>query len=126
MKQSKYLLDTNVVIDMLKKKKYRAEAIPVITVIEVLRGVKEEKRTRIKQLLEDSFDVLSLENRVILNYCQLYRELKSEGESLSDADLLVASTAIAHGLTLKSKDSHFERLEKHGLILERLEYGTPD
>ncbi|KXA93708.1 twitching motility protein PilT, partial [candidate division MSBL1 archaeon SCGC-AAA259E22] len=38
--------------------------------------------------------------------------LKEEGETLPDADLLVASTAIAYDLVLKSGDGHFERLEE--------------
>lgn len=81
--------------------------------------MKDEKRSEIKQLLEESFKVLDLDNRVILTYCRLYRELNKEGEILPDADLLVASTAIAHDLTLRSRDGHFERLEERGLDLEK-------
>lgn len=121
MNQPRHLFDTDIVIDMLKKEEYKPGAIPVITVIEVVRGVKGKKRSEIKQLLEESFEVLGLDNRVILTYSRLYRELNKEGETLPDADLLVASTAVAHDLTLKSGDGHFERLEERGLDLEKPE-----
>lgn len=118
MKQPRHLFDTDIVIDMLREKEYKPGAIPIITVIEVLRGLREEKRSEIKQLLEESFEVLGLNNRVILTYCRLYRELEENGETLPDANLLVASTAIAHDLTLRSRDGHFERLKGRGLDFE--------
>lgn len=119
MNQPRHLFDTDIVIDMLKEEEYKPGAIPVVTVIEVLRGVKGEKRSEIKQLLDKSFKVLGLDNRVILTYCRLFRELSEEGETLPDADLLVASTAMAHNLTLRSRDGHFERLKERGLDLEK-------
>ncbi|KXA89162.1 hypothetical protein AKJ61_03450 [candidate division MSBL1 archaeon SCGC-AAA259B11] len=115
------MFDTDVVIEMVRDEEYETGAIPIITVIEVLRGVKEEKRSKVKQLLENSFDVLGLENRVIMTYCRLHRVLKEKGETLPDADLLVASTAIAYDLVLKSGDGHFERVEEYGLALEKPE-----
>ena len=36
---------------------------------------------------------------------------------MPDADLLIAATAIAHDLTLETKDAHFVRLKSLGLKL---------
>ena len=113
-----HLFDTDVVIDMLRENRYRRGAIALITLIEVLRGVAAEKQPRVKHLLEESFDVIGLGNEVLLTYCHLYGELRREGQSLPDADLLVASAAMAHGFCLESRDEHFKRLEEHGLMLE--------
>jgi len=112
------LLDTDAVVELLRRKRYEAGAISIITLIEVLRGVKPEKRGEVKSLLEESFDVLTLNNKVIETYCRLYQDLKRRGILIPDADLLIAATAMAHNLRLKSGDQHFKRLVGLGLKLE--------
>ena len=110
------LLDTSVLVELLRKKIYKFADISVITLIEVLRGVKAKKRKKVKDLIERSFNVIGLDNKVIEAYCDLYDKLKRNGEMISDADLLIAATAVSHGLKLKTKNrKHFERLRKHGL-----------
>jgi predicted nucleic acid-binding protein len=64
-----------------------------------------------------SFRVLNLDNSIIEAYCKIYRKLKQEGNLLPDADLLIAATALAHDLTLETKDTHFARLRSLGLKL---------
>ena len=111
------LLDTDVVIEMLRKRRYEAGAISIITLIEVLRGLKAEKREKVKELLEESFDVLNINNQVIETYCSIYRNLKEKGMLVPDADILIAATAISNNMTLKTRDKHFKELEKFGLKL---------
>ena len=111
------LLDTDVVIEMLRKRRYEAGAISIITLIEVLRGLKAEKREKVKELLEESFDVLNINNQVIETYCSIYRNLKEKGMLVPDADILIAATAISNNITLKTKDKHFKELKKFGLKL---------
>ena len=113
------LIDTDVIIEMIRQKKYRSGIISPITLIEVLRGIEAEKRSRVKRLLEESFSVLNLDNSIIEMYCNIYVTLKSQGISIPDADLLIASSAIAHNLFLETKDEHFLRLETMGLRLEQ-------
>lgn len=113
------LIDTEALIELLRRKEHLSGAISIVTLIEVLRGVKAEKRTAVKEALEESFTVIGLDNSVILAYCELYDKLRSEGEPVPDADLLIAATAVAHDLELKSRDKHFEKLRKHGLKLEQ-------
>ncbi len=86
--------------------------------MEVLRGIEDKKRLQIRQLLEESFSVLNLDNSIIEAYCQIYRKLKEEGNLLPDADLIIAATAIAHDLILETKDAHFLRLKTLGLKLK--------
>ena len=83
--------------------------------IEVLRGLGVEKRGRVKKLLEETFNLQNLDNEIIETYCKIYCGLKERGALVPDADLLVAATAIARNLTLKTRDEHFQRLEELGL-----------
>ena len=112
------MYDTSVVVEMLRKGVYEPGSIPFITLLEVLRGVKPEKRAKVKSLLEKSFEIHWLDNKALEVYCELYDKLKREGEIVPDADLLIASIAIARGETLKTRDKHFKRLAKHGLKLK--------
>ncbi len=111
------LFDTETIIDMIRSSKYEHGSISIITLIEFLRGIKDERRSKIKKLLEESFEVVWLDNDVIQLYCKMYQELKENGELLPDADLLIAATAISKGLDLVSNDIHFEKLKPFGLNL---------
>jgi len=111
------LLDTDTVIELLRKRRYEVGSISIITLIEVLRGIQAEKRDKVKELLEESFSVVSLDNKVIKTYCNLYHKLKEEGTTIPDADLLLAATAISHDMPLKTGDEHFKRLKGLGLKL---------
>jgi len=111
------LLDTDTLVELLQKRKYETGAISIITLIEVLRGLEAEKRAKVKELVEESFNVLPIDNKVVKTYCNLYRNLREKGVLIPDADLVIAATAITHNMTLKTKDKHFERLEKLGLKL---------
>ncbi|MEM2958473.1 MAG: type II toxin-antitoxin system VapC family toxin [Candidatus Jordarchaeaceae archaeon] len=85
----------------------------IITLIEVLRGVKEQKIPEVKKLLEESFMVINLNNKIVQTYCHLYQKLKEKGMLLPDSDLLIAATAIAQNLTLQSRNQHFQRLKPY-------------
>lgn len=110
------LLDTTVIIEMLKNQTHKSGIISPITLIEVLRGIETEKRPKVKQLLEESFTVLNLDNRVIETYCSLYASLR-KGNLIPDADILIAATAVAYDLPLETKDAHFRRLKTLSLKL---------
>ena len=111
------LLDTGIIIEMLRERKHEVGAISIITLTEVLRGLEARKRAKVKELLEESFNLLNLDNEVIETYCNLYHKLKEEGIPIPDADLLIAATAMSHHIALKTKDEHFERLKTLGLKL---------
>jgi len=111
------LLDTDMIIELLRERRHEVGAVSIITLTEVLRGLEAKKRARVKELLEESFTLQNLDNEVIETYCNLHQKLKKEGASLPDADLLIAATAISRNMTLKTGDEHFERLRKLGLKL---------
>ncbi|MFP3951085.1 MAG: type II toxin-antitoxin system VapC family toxin [Candidatus Bathyarchaeia archaeon] len=111
------LLDTSVLIDTIRSRTYAVGAISIITMMEVLRGVENQKREALKEELEAAFPVIPLRNIVILEYCRLYSKMREMGTSIPEADLLIAATAIAMGLTLKTKDEHFLHLKNHNLSL---------
>jgi len=92
--------------------------ISVITLIEILRGVHEGKRLETKNALEEAFNMIQIDNEIVLEYCRLYEELKSRGLSMGDADLLIAATAKANKLTLKTMDKSFEKLREHNINIE--------
>ena len=114
------LLDTDAVIGLLRERRYEAGAISVVTLIEILRGIEDEKRTEVKELLEQSFNVVNLDNKVITTYCTLNQKLRERGETIPDADLIIAATAISRDLHMKTGDKHFERLKADGLQLTKL------
>jgi len=112
------LLDTGTIIDMLKVKKYSPGAISPLSLIETLRGIENKKRTKVKHLLEESFVVINIDNKIIETYCDIYCKLKKDGNQLPDADLLIAATAMAFNLTLETNDEHFQRLVPLGLKIK--------
>jgi len=111
------LLDTGIIVEMLKKRQFKLGCISPIILIEILRGIDAEKRPSIKERLVKSFTVINIDDSIIEAYCELYRKLKQEGALLPDADLLIAATAIAHNLPLETNDDHFQRLKALGLEL---------
>jgi len=111
------LLDTDIVIETVKKQDISG-VISVITLIEFLRGVEDKKRPEAKLLLEESFDILNLDDQIIEVYCSLYRKLKEQRNLLPDGDLIIAATAIAHNLVLETNDAHFQRIKALGLKLK--------
>lgn len=111
------LFDTEATISMIRSNKYEHGSIPIITLIEFLRDVKDEKRDIIKKLLEASFDIIWINNDIIKLYCKIYQELKRRGELVPDADLLIAVTAFSKKFDLVSNDVHFGKLIPFGLKL---------
>ncbi len=83
-----------------------------------MRGLEDKKRLQVRQLLQESYSVLNLDNSTVEAYCKIYRKLKEEGNMRPDADLIIAATAIAHNLVLETNDAHFQRLKALGLKLK--------
>ena len=71
-----------------------------------------------KLALEEIYTVIPLDNEVIQEYCNLYEALKRRGIKISDADLLIVTSAKAKNLTLVTADKGFERLRELGIKIE--------
>ncbi|MEM1674452.1 MAG: type II toxin-antitoxin system VapC family toxin [Candidatus Bathyarchaeia archaeon] len=103
--------DMGILIETVRERGYETGAITIITLIEFLKGIAgPEKRAKAKELLEQSFTILNLENEDIKVYCDLYCKLKEEGALIPEADLLIAAITLSHNMTLKTRDKHFEKL----------------
>lgn len=62
-------------------------------------------------------NVLPLTDDVIVRAADIYADLHQQGQLISDADILIAATALVHGLNLVTENvAHFRRIS--GLNIE--------
>jgi len=92
----------------------------IITRYEILRGLKAKAATRQVAAFEarcQQSSVLPLTDEIIVRAADIYADLRQQGQLISDADILVAATALVHHLSLVTENvSHFNRIS--GLIIE--------
>ncbi len=120
------LLDTDILSAVMRKNPLATEqarsylevhrlfTFSVITRYEVLRGLLAKGAA--KQLA--AFDklcatsrVLPLLDSIIVQAATIYADLHRRGELISDADILIAATAIMHGLAVvTNNEAHFRRV----------------
>jgi len=110
----KYLLDTNIVIDVLKRRPIQVQktfntnasrmAISSITLSELIYGA--EKSQNVDQNLEaiDEFishlEVLPYDAKASQHYGQIKAGLEKKGEIIGENDIHIAAHAISQGLIL--------------------------
>ena len=126
-----YLLDTNIVSGILKNnpklnREYRALRgqnaeifISAMTYYEVKRGLLYLNATRQLANFEifcKGVTVILPDMEILEIACRIHGDLKPRGRPIGDADILIASTAIAHDLILVSNDA--DLLNVTGLNLE--------
>ena len=127
----KYLIDTSWAISALRgDQSYVARieilasegiCISVISVAELYEGVytsrDQEREEQALRRLVDAFVVLDVDHETARIFGRERRRLRAEGAMISDMDLMIAATALQHGLTvLTDNRRHFERVE--GLAVE--------
>lgn len=120
----KYLLDTDVIIDHIRSKKYlnsdlfkEDTAVSVITLGELLSGA--YKSTNIKLSLKkiDNFldlgiKIIDLNSETIDIYAQYRADLETSGQRLDEFDLLIAATALIEKRVLVTRNlNHFKRIK---------------
>ena len=105
------MLDTTELIHAIRGRSgFDEGSISIMTLIEVLRGIEDEdKREKTMDLLQDAFEILDVNRDVAQAYLKLHFELKRKGESSSDADQLIAATALSRGEMLLTSDKGFLR-----------------
>jgi tRNA(fMet)-specific endonuclease VapC len=111
----KALMDTDVLSAVMRSvpraltraRSYLADhpklSISLITRFEILRGLKAKRAT--SQLVAfDIFcsknEVLPLSDPIIVRAAEIYADLHSRGQLIPDADILIAATALEHGLIM--------------------------
>jgi tRNA(fMet)-specific endonuclease VapC len=118
------LLDTDILSEVLKRKDSRVLAnarrylgqharlaFSAITAYEIVRGLKARRATRqlagFLQTLGTS-NIYAVNLPVLLRAADLWAEARRGGYPQSDADLIIAATALEHGLTLVTGNTaHF-------------------
>jgi predicted nucleic acid-binding protein len=125
----KWLLDTNVVSETIRRQprecviswiaRHRPDemTISLITVAEIRNGIgsaPESNRRKLMRWLESDVEskfaerILPLTTEVLIDWLQMSRKLAAERMLRRAADLLIASTARVHGLTLVTRNvRHF-------------------
>ena len=106
--------------ELLKKLRELSEThneipcLPFISYFEFIYGLKiKSEQNRLKSLsFINSFQLLSLGRRTAEILSDLKHKYEDIGKSFILADLLIASQAIEHNLTLITKDKQFEGIEE--------------
>jgi tRNA(fMet)-specific endonuclease VapC len=126
------LLDTDTLSEIIKGRhatvrpkavQYLVEhasfSFSLITRFEILRGLKAKNATTQLSAFDarcQASTVLPITDEIIVLAAELYADLKQRGELISDADLIIAATAIVHDLVLVTRNTaHFRRLTRLAL-----------
>lgn len=122
-----YLIDTNVLIDAIRQKRERRDLLrslvaggsllgcSVITIGEIYAGMRPHERVGTERLLAE-FHHYEITSPLAQRAGMLKNEWAARGRTLTLADMLIAATAIQHGLTLvtsNTKDFPMRELRLH-------------
>lgn len=94
-------------------------AITIVTVYEVLKGLRHReapaKEERFRNALKSLY-ILPLDESAVNEAAAIYADLRRRGETISDADVLIAGIVMANGYTLVSNNvKHYNRIQRLGL-----------
>jgi tRNA(fMet)-specific endonuclease VapC len=120
-----YLADTSWVVehfrgnqevtDRLNSLGNEVVSISIITVAELYVGAyRSSNLTRTLSAVRDFIGkvvVLDINDDICLRFGREKAVLLNKGQPIGDADLLIAATALHHGLTLLTRDLDFERID---------------
>jgi len=118
------LMDTDVCVELLRGNKkvlaHRSRAsgevaISFMTVGELFYGAERSNRPDHNVNLIECFlvsvDCIHSDRAVMVRFGRLKADLVGKGLALSDADLLIAATALTHGeLLVTGNEDHFSRI----------------
>lgn len=122
----KILLDSDIIIDFLKKKPglqgylHSLEAdfcTTQVNVFEIWSGRLEKEEVLIRDVL-DSLDKFDFDERAAFIAADIRLNLRKKGDLIDFRDIFVAAICIAEGVELLTNNKkHFERMKKFGLKL---------
>lgn len=122
------ILDTNIIIHIMKGdavvadavRKIRGIYVPVIVLGELLFGA---EKSHLKQSNRDkylqfclSYPLLDVTKDVAQNYGGLKYALQAKGTIIPENDMWSGAIAITHGMTVLTKDKHFEKIPNLQII----------
>ncbi len=101
-----------------KARTYLAEhsqfTLSIITRYEILRGLRAKGAVR-QTVAFDRFcarnTILPLTDEAVVKAAEIYADLSGRGELIGDADILIAASALVHGLgVVTNNEDHFKRI----------------
>jgi tRNA(fMet)-specific endonuclease VapC len=118
----KYLVDSNVLMDLyrgdssivaaLRRLSIEKPATTTLNYAEILFGlIGKPEYERIKTDLCTSFELLSLSATSAEVYAHLKLTLQRKGRPIPEMDVLIASIALEHSMTLITRDKHFASID---------------
>jgi predicted nucleic acid-binding protein len=121
------ILDTSIMIDVSRKKKYALELIAsyqekeqiattIITQYEMLRGAPEPYINYITDLL-NRFVILDFGTDALNETVKIYKKLKEKGTLINELDIMICGIATTNNQTLITKDNDFQNLENNKIII---------
>lgn len=92
----------------------------IITLYEILRGLKVKGASK-QAIVFDRFYkkniILPLTDEIVVKAAEIYVDLRMRGELIGDADIMIAASALVHGLgVVTNNEDHFRRIK--GLLVE--------
>lgn len=123
---SKYLIDTNILIDLLRNKldvsKFVVSgdlAVSTITLSELFYGAErtyspQSSYNLIDKLINElNLKILSFDDKSSKLFATLKVKLEKQGQKLEDFDLMIASVAVCEKrILITSNLKHFDRIEE--------------
>ena len=126
----KYLLDTNIIIDLFRgdsKAIARVNQIeviyvPVIVIGELYFGANRsnqlQKRTSEIEQLEKMVTILEISRTTAQIYGRIKEQLLVKGKPIPENDIWIAAIAAENEMVLITRDGHFEQVD--GIMTEKL------
>ena len=117
-----YLIDTNIIIDYLRKTDYAIELmnkikleetpyLSSVTTAELLAGCSPKKRKTLCEFI-NKFNIIEINNEIAIQTGILVFDFARKGITLHFQDATLAATALAHNFTLITKNKkHFPMKE---------------
>lgn len=95
-------------------REYGRFTLSIITRYEILRGLKAKDAVT-QAIAFDQFClkniILPLTDEIVVRAAEIYADLRKQGELISDADILIAASALVHGLgIITNNEDHFKRI----------------
>jgi len=89
----------------------------IITLYEILRGIKVKGASK-QAIVFDRFYkkniILPLTDEIVVKAAEIYADLRMRGELIGDADIMIAASALVHGLgVVTNNEDHFRRVNYH-------------
>lgn len=125
----RYLLDTNILIALLadepqaKRSLAQAEQVflPSIAIGELFYGARKSEKLahnlqRIDQFAASNV-VLGCDTDTARHYGEIKNTLRLKGRPIPENDVWIAALAVQHGLTLVTRDEHFNEIEDLQIVL---------